>query len=115
MAVTLRFVLLQHTGVPSPHFDLMIESALDAPLLTWRCPHDPFTKEETSATRIADHRREYLTYEGEISGGRGEVRRVRDGQCTPCPDGSFLMVSGDLRRTLVIASSDSAEWLIRRY
>ena len=32
-----------------------------------------------SAERIADHRRVYLTYEGEISGGRGQVRRIDAG------------------------------------
>ncbi|MEX2218643.1 MAG: hypothetical protein WD749_07760 [Phycisphaerales bacterium] len=34
---------------------------------------------EFVATRQADHRREYLTYEGPVSGGRGVVRRVAEG------------------------------------
>jgi hypothetical protein len=33
------------------------------------------------AERLADHRREYLEYEGPISGGRGGVRRVASGEC----------------------------------
>jgi hypothetical protein len=31
------------------------------------------------AERLADHRVAYLEYEGEISGGRGSVRRVAEG------------------------------------
>ena len=32
-------------------------------------------------TRIRDHRRLYLDYEGEITGGRGYVTRVAGGDC----------------------------------
>jgi len=31
--------------------------------------------------RLADHRAAYLEYEGEVSGGRGRVRRVASGRC----------------------------------
>lgn len=31
--------------------------------------------------RLADHRRVYLTYEGEVSGGRGRVTRLARGAC----------------------------------
>jgi hypothetical protein len=31
--------------------------------------------------RLADHRRAYLTYEGEVSGGRGRVTRLARGRC----------------------------------
>lgn len=34
------------------------------------------------ATRLPDHRRLYLRYEGEVSGGRGSVRRVGEGAAT---------------------------------
>ena len=34
-----------------------------------------------AAELIGDHRREYLEYEGPVSGGRGEVRRVAGGEC----------------------------------
>lgn len=33
------------------------------------------------AIRLAPHRREYLTYEGPVSGGRGRVHRVAAGKC----------------------------------
>jgi hypothetical protein len=34
------------------------------------------------AERLGAHRREYLTFEGEISGGRGRVRRAATGRAT---------------------------------
>lgn len=79
-------VLLRHT-VPdgSSHVDWMIDLAGDErqPLVTFRLAArlddlDPGMSAE--ATRIADHRRHYLDYEGPLSGGRGEVRRLASGR-----------------------------------
>jgi hypothetical protein len=105
----MRFVLLHHTAVPDPHFDLMIESAPRGPLLTWRCPHDPFTVPVTPATKIQDHRPAYLTFEGDVSGNRGHVRRVRegDGDLTTAPDGTVTL-SPHLRLT----PTDASTWTI---
>jgi hypothetical protein len=75
-----RFVVLHHTGVAEPHFDLMIESAPGADLMTWRCGSWPI-EAEAPAKRLKDHRRAYLDYEGVVSGGRGEVQRVAEGIC----------------------------------
>jgi hypothetical protein len=78
----LRFVVLRHT-VPAAqgesHFDLMLErTGLDG-LITYRSVRWPIT-ETVTLTRLNNHRRAYLEYEGEISGGRGWVRRVAEGQ-----------------------------------
>jgi len=71
-----RFVLLEHDweGV---HWDFMLERgevlrtwAIDAPIVSGR---------DLPARALADHRRIYLDYEGEISGGRGRVRRLDSG------------------------------------
>jgi hypothetical protein len=75
----LRYVVLYHDGIADPHFDLMIESQPGGPLYTWRCPQNPVTQYVTVAARIANHRREYLDYEGPISGNRGRVTRVAAG------------------------------------
>ncbi|HBE68769.1 MAG TPA: hypothetical protein DDW52_11540 [Planctomycetaceae bacterium] len=37
------------------------------------------TNPSVSAERLIDHRRHYLTYEGPVSGNRGEVKRVASG------------------------------------
>jgi len=50
-------------------------------LLTWQLDRPPTGSESLPirARRIGDHRRAYLEYEGDISGGRGAVRRVDRG------------------------------------
>ena len=91
-AAELRFVILHHEGIDDPHFDLMLETAPGSPLATWRSPIWPIT-ERTALVQLANHRREYLEYEGEISGDRGRVRRVEAGtyQISDHPDGAKLI------------------------
>ena len=57
----------------------MIERADGAPgLITFRVEvgTDLSKPGEMRAERIGDHRRDYLTYEGPVSGGRGSVERA---------------------------------------
>lgn len=74
----LRYVVLRHEGIPDPHFDLMFETSPGSKLATWRSPAWPITP-ETPLIPLPDHRRDYLTYEGAVSQGRGSVRRVAQG------------------------------------
>jgi hypothetical protein len=73
-----QYVVLHHTGHGPAHYDLMLAMDDVSPLLTWRLPAWP-PAPGTSATPLPAHRREYLTYEGSVSGDRGEVRRVAEG------------------------------------
>ena len=84
-----RFVVLHHTPGSRPardqhaaHFDWMFE--VDGVLRTWATPEIAAfdLAVETTATRLGDHRLEYLTYEGEISGDRGTVKQVISGTYT---------------------------------
>ena len=60
----------------------------DGVLLTWSLAALPAAwggdggsaAEQIAATRLADHRIEYLDYEGPISGDRGVVKRVDGGE-----------------------------------
>lgn len=74
----LRCVLLRHT-LPdgSAHLDWMIEVD-QGPLITFRVALDvnPLTDRSFDADRIGQHRRDYLDYQGPVSGGRGAVLRV---------------------------------------
>ncbi len=76
-----RFVVLRHTDRHGVHYDLMID--LGERLATWKCPGPPEESGTSgqSCTRIADHRRRYLDYEGPISGARGRVARHDHGLC----------------------------------
>lgn len=76
----LRFAILHHTGIPDPHFDLLFETYPGSDLAAWRSPVWPI-ESSTAATRIKDHRRAYLDYEGEVSQHRGFVDRVAGGTC----------------------------------
>ncbi len=77
--MTLRYVVLRHEGIPEPHFDLMLESEPGGSLVTFRSPVWPL-KDGSRLTALGEHRREYLSYEGTVSGGRGNVRQVASGR-----------------------------------
>lgn len=51
----------------------MLEDA--GTLRTWRLLEEPGAGRTVTAQPIADHRLEYLDYEGPVSGDRGEVKR----------------------------------------
>ena len=76
----LRYVVLRHDGIPDPHFDVMWEQRPGSPLMTVRS-HDWPMRDPTRFEALPDHRRDYLDYEGPVSGGRGHVRRVASGTC----------------------------------
>ncbi len=104
VGLELRMALLRHT-LPdgSWHFDWLIEHAAGAErVMTFRAG---VRVDEGAAgaevTRLADHRRVYLEYEGEVSGGRGEVRRVAEGRC-----GGVVVEEG--RVSLLAAWTDGA-------
>lgn len=88
---SLQYAVLHHWGIPSPHYDLLIESAPKAPLSTWQLSHWPITS-ATDARRLPDHRQIYLSYEGPVFNNRGQVRRIALGHCR------ILLQQGDLWR-----------------
>ena len=108
----LRYVVLRHEGVPDPHFDFMLELSHDQPLATWRCPAWPLSR-RVRIIRLADHRREYLTYEGEVSGDRGRVTRVEAGTYRLFRDPQFN--SGDRWNWEVRPDGAATGLLLRRW
>jgi hypothetical protein len=102
---SLRYVVLHHTGHGAPHFDLMLELARGAMLTTWRSPVWPLAN-QTPLTPLSDHRRDYLSYEGPVSGGRGQVKRVAEG--------NFELVSRGKTMLIVrfLTGGQAQEWLI---
>ena len=101
----LRCAVLHHEGVENPHYDVLFETAPGSVLATWRAEHWPIQAGDY-VVRIADHRRDYLDYEGPISGDRGRVRRVYAGTCSAValqdghlevqfPDGRELLFTRD--------------------
>ncbi len=102
VGMELKFVILHHTGAGAlggPHFDLLIEVDGMDRLMAWRVRVAPsdwagIPDGEIGAVRIADHRRLYMTYEGEISADRGRVRRVAEGKgsITELSDGRLTIL-----------------------
>jgi hypothetical protein len=96
------FVVLEHDSPQGGrHWDLLVEATGTERLPTWRLERNPLdTDAEIPATRIQDHRRLYLDYEGEISGGRGVVRRLDRGDASiDCAgDRTVLVLGGDSLR-----------------
>jgi hypothetical protein len=80
-AATCRVVALRHEHIQEPHFDLMVEPSPGSLLLTWRLPVWPPEVDPILVARLRDHRNQYLTYEGPIFGGRGQVHSVYQGRC----------------------------------
>lgn len=83
--------LLRHQTQAGSHFDWLLgipgsesdpaarlwTARVDLPSTHWR------DAGKLTLTRLPDHRRIYLTYQGPISGGRGQVIRVDQGQVLP--------------------------------
>lgn len=76
----LRYAILWHHDVYEAHYDLLFESFPRSDLSTWRSSVWPI-EAPTELTRLKDHRRFYLDYEGELTERRGRVDRVAGGTC----------------------------------
>jgi hypothetical protein len=75
-----RYAVLHHTDAEGePHYDFLFETSDTSSLVTFRLPEWPLTGPTHPATNLRDHRRIYLTFEGDIGGGRGHVARVGEG------------------------------------
>jgi hypothetical protein len=91
--MTGAFVIQYHQTPLGDHFDLMLEAG--PALATFQLPRrlDELAQgEQIVAPRLNDHRREYLTYEGPIKGGRGQVRIVDRGTFTSTQEGDLWVV-----------------------
>ena len=98
-----RFTISHHTGsAEGDHYDLMLERT--EALQTWRLRHTNFQDPQT-APRIKDHRKTYLDYEGEVSGGRGRVAVWDTGACAfdvDRPERIIAALSGKRVRTRLL-------------
>jgi len=95
----LRYVVLHHTGIDDPHYDLLFQWPDRPSLGSVRCSDWP-PNAATTFHRIADHRALYLDYEGSLTQDRGNVHRVEAGACTletTDPAGLLLTLSTGLK------------------
>jgi hypothetical protein len=110
------FVLLQHETGDGLHWDFMIEVPGRELLPTWRLAENPIGRAgEIAAEPIGEHRRRYLDYEGDISGGRGRVRRVDRGEADVIEFGPHRLTARLHGRSLsgvvrIETVGDQAKW-----
>jgi len=111
----LRFVILQHDGPRGLHWDLLLETG---PALTaWALAQSPDTPGAIDAESLADHRIEYLDYEGPVSGQRGSVTRWDAGSYELVNQSErqlvFLLEGRRLHGTATLsrAGNDPRRWL----
>jgi hypothetical protein len=106
-----RYVILEHDH-PHLHWDLMLEWG--AALRTWRLERPPTTDQPIAAVALADHRREYLEYEGEVSGGRGRVVRWDAGEYDSLEEHRdwirLRMTGGRIRGCAYLREDESGAW-----
>ncbi len=74
-----KFVIQKHTKCADVHWDLMLESG-DC-LQTWRLDKGPgqILNSTAEAIKIIDHRLKFLTYEGPVNNGEGNVQIAEAG------------------------------------
>jgi hypothetical protein len=79
--VSSRFVVQEHTTPAGVHWDLMLEQG--EALTTFRLEQPPQAAREgiVRAVNICDHPLRFLTYEGPVQKGTGQVRIVDRGSC----------------------------------
>lgn len=111
-------VLLRHT-LPdgSWHCDWMLERPADAAerrLITFRTHArvDSPAVVGFLAERLDDHRAAYLSYQGEVSGGQGTVRRLASGVCVLAEESATALQAtvrwhdGEIRRCRGLRQAD---------
>lgn len=114
----MRFVVLSHRTPPNyprgDHWDFMLEVA--GALRTWALAAEPTPGLALPAEALADHRLEYLSFEGPISGGRGQVARWDAGTYETLEESRRLWrvrLSGDkLRGEMRLELVEAQRWLL---
>jgi len=97
-----RFVILHHQSPTGNHWDVMLET--DSALTTWSILPQSLTRFPfaCSATRLPDHRKHYLDYEGEVSGNRGTVSRLDAGTYEQLSPGAFILYGTNFSGKLTV-------------
>ena len=116
-----RYVILRHemplSAHRSAHWDLMFETG--GVLATWALAELPESGQEMPAERLADHRIDYLDFEGSVSDNRGTVTRWDTGQYrveSQTPAAWQIIVRGgrlDGQLMLRAVAEEPRRWTIR--
>lgn len=114
-----QFVILRHERSEGDyHWDLLFDLG-ETRLKTFSLESSLVERGVANGTlsgRVSvspDHRRVYLRFEGEISGGRGTVRRIEEGEFLATHENTVLHFQGkSLSGTLQMQDSPSVPWSV---
>ncbi|AQT68538.1 Putative DNA ligase-like protein [Anaerohalosphaera lusitana] len=114
-----RFVIQKHTRPGDTHWDFMLESGQS--LLTWRlpeCPAELAKSPDCPAVKIFDHPLRFLTYEGPVNQGTGDVKIEEAGTCLFHENRAGL-ISFELHGELLdgqfeLRRQEDDRWLLKR-
>lgn len=112
-----RFVIQKHTRGDDVHWDLMLE--IGDTLQTYRLDKAPnkVLHHAVNATKIFDHPLKFLTYQGPVNKGQGNVCITESGTCqiiqAEC-DRIELVLSGKiLKGKFILTHIEGDKWQIK--
>ncbi len=79
MENTKRFVIQKHNKAGSVHWDLMLESGQVLQTYRLDVPPQKLSQQKNPAIKIFDHPLKFLTYEGSVNQGKGDVKITETG------------------------------------
>lgn len=109
-----RFVLLRHVVNPEcprpDHWDLML--LWDDKLITFELLALPTQTSEVCVTRLENHRKHYLDFEGILSGNRGNVTRIAAGDyyCNCCAGRFELSLTSSGLSAKLSIPAENSQW-----
>ena len=71
---TCKFVIQEHSEAGKVHWDLMLEAGFSLKTYLLELPPEKPPYQNTTATKIFDNPLKFLTYEGSVNDGRGNVK-----------------------------------------
>jgi hypothetical protein len=105
----LKYAILLHSQIDEPHYDILFETSPGSQLAAFRSPVWPIDQ-PVELTQLRDHRRIYLTYEGEIPDHRGHVTRIAAGECDVRPASKDEIAMEIAGGKLTLTRIDGTRW-----
>lgn len=109
--MALSYVILEHSVNGEKHFDLMFEVPGQEKLRTLQLQARLESPGDSCEFKdLVPHRRAYLEYEGEISGNRGQVKRIERGSYESLGASVLLSPEHGLCYRIAIGGDCAARW-----
>jgi bifunctional non-homologous end joining protein LigD len=109
-----KFVVQEHSKGGKVHWDLMLEVGDVLKTFRLELPPDELLRQKTRAKKIFDHPLKFLTYEGSVNDGRGNVKIADAGTYHALSEGENcweLQLDGSvLKGKFILAHLEGDKW-----